>query len=121
MKFLADENVSPKSVSFLQNLGFDAVHVREVGLMGKSDEEVMEYALKERRILLTMDKDFADIRNYPPGTHNGIIRMRLGFASPQAVNTCLELLLKQLSSEDIEGNLVITDGLKYRIKKISVQ
>ena len=118
MKFLGDENISPRSVAFLQDLGFDAVHAREVGLKGKSDEEVMEFALKEERVLLTLDRDFADVRNYPPGTHNGIIRMRLAFSSPQAVNTCLEMLLRQLSDQDVKGNLVVTDGLRYRIKKI---
>ncbi|MEA3357809.1 MAG: DUF5615 family PIN-like protein [Thermodesulfobacteriota bacterium] len=117
MKFLADENISPVSVSYIKGLGFDAIHVREVGLKGKSDQAVMEYALKEGRVLLTMDRDFSDVRNYPPGSHNGVIRMKLGFASPQAVNTCVELLLRQLSNRDIEGNLIITDGLKYRIKK----
>ena len=117
MKFLADENISPKSVNFLQSLGFDAVHVSEIGLKGKPDEEIMEYALGEGRVLLTLDRDFADVRNYPPGSHAGIIRMRLGFASPQAVNTCLDLLLRQLPDEDVKGNLVVTDGLRYRIRR----
>lgn len=85
-------------------------------MKGESDQAVMEYAHKEGRVLLTMGRDFSDVRNYPPGTHSGIIRIKLGFASPQAVNTCLKLLLKQLTHHDIKGNLVITDGLKYRIK-----
>ena len=117
MKFLADENISPISVAFLRRLGFDVLHVREVGLKRKPDCEIMGYALKEGRILITLDKDFADIRNYPPGTHAGIIRMRLPFPSPQAVNACLGLLLKQIPEQDLLGNLVITDGEKYRIRK----
>ncbi len=117
MKFLADENISPTSVDYLRRLGFDAIHVREVGLKGKSDEEIMDYASKENRILLTLDRDFADIRNYPPGTHSGIIRIRLPFLSPGAVNSCLNLLLKKLSDHDVQGNLVITDGEKYRIRR----
>jgi len=98
-------------------LGYDVVLVRDVGLKGKSDEEVMKYALREKRIFLTIDRDFADVRNYAPGTHYGIIRMRLRFVSPKAVNTCLKSLLNKLSDEDIQGNLVITDGGKYRIRK----
>ncbi len=117
MKFLADEHISPKSVSFPRGLGFEVVHVRAIGLKGGSDEEIMEYATRDDRVLLTNDRDFADIRNYPPGTHKGIIRMRLPIMSPKAVNLCLESLLKKLTQQDIQGNLVITDGEKYRIRK----
>ena len=112
MKLLADENISPNSVASLRTLGFDILHIREIGLRGKPDEEVMDYALKEGRVLLTIDSDFADVRKYPPETHGGIIRMRLKFYSAKAVNTCLELLLKALTEKDIKGNLVVTDGEK---------
>ena len=117
MKLLADENISPNSVASLRNLGFDIIHVREIGLRGKPDEEVMDYAMKEDRVLVTIDSDFADIRKYPPGTHGGIIRMRLKFCSARAVSACLELLLKALSEKDVKGNLVVTDGEKYRIRR----
>ena len=117
MKLLADENISSRTVAFLRDLGFDTVHVREIGLRGKPDQEVMDYAVKEGRLLLTIDSDFADIRKYSPGTHGGIIRMRLKVYSSNAVNACLELLLKALVEKDVKGNLVITDGEKYRVRR----
>lgn len=42
MKFLLDENISPKTAHFLKKLGHDAVHVRDVNLRGVSDNKIFE-------------------------------------------------------------------------------
>ena len=51
MKFLLDENISPKTVKFLKSLGFEAVHVRDVDLRGASDSEVIKFARENGLIL----------------------------------------------------------------------
>lgn len=45
-KFLIDEALSPFLAGFLQELGYEAVAVREVGLKGKSDREIVAWAKK---------------------------------------------------------------------------
>ena len=44
MKLLFDENLSPKLPRLLATLFSGSEHVRECGLLGRSDEEVWEYA-----------------------------------------------------------------------------
>jgi predicted nuclease of predicted toxin-antitoxin system len=41
MKFLADMGISPKSVTFLQSLGHDAVHLHEQGLDRLEDSTIL--------------------------------------------------------------------------------
>ncbi len=96
MRLLADESVSPQMVEALRNAGYDARHVREAGLKGQPDAEIMAYARHERRTLITLDKGFADLRCYPLGTHTGIIRLKLEFAPSSVVIACLTRLLPQL-------------------------
>lgn len=115
VRFLADENISPKSVEFLRELGFDAVHVRDVGLKGKSGREIMAYALQEKRTFVTLDREFADVCNHLFDTHSGVIRLKLAVASPELVNRCLSSLLFKISKENLEGSLIITDG-NYMIR-----
>lgn len=110
VRFLADENISPKSVEFLRDLGFDAVHVRDVGLRGKSIEEIMDYALREKRTLLTFDREFADVCSHLIDSHSGVIRLRLSVASPEVVNRCLSSLLFKISRENLDGSFLTTDG-----------
>ncbi|MEC4984305.1 MAG: DUF5615 family PIN-like protein [Oscillatoria sp. PMC 1068.18] len=60
MKFLIDEDLSPTVARFLcEELFLDAVAVRDRGLLSATDYQVLEYALKEERIVITANvRDF---------------------------------------------------------------
>lgn len=65
MKFLLDENVEYRLVSFLQNLGHNVTAIGYDYPHSLSDSEVLELAQKEQRILLTNDhSDFGT--HFPP-------------------------------------------------------
>jgi predicted nuclease of predicted toxin-antitoxin system len=51
----------------------DAVYVGDIGLAGKSDEDVAGYAKREGRIILTHDRDFLDDRRFPMDQNPGVI------------------------------------------------
>ena len=53
MRFLVDEMFSPAVAMRLTELGHDAVHVREVGLGGRPDENVLGWATAEERVAVT--------------------------------------------------------------------
>jgi predicted nuclease of predicted toxin-antitoxin system len=56
VRWLADECVAAPLVAFLRSLGHDVRYVGEAA-SGVSDAEVVALALRERRLLLTEDKD----------------------------------------------------------------
>lgn len=53
MKFLIDEVFSPAVTRHLVDLGHDALHVRDVGLSGRTDDEVLDRATAEDRVVVT--------------------------------------------------------------------
>ncbi|MGH7138980.1 MAG: DUF5615 family PIN-like protein, partial [Pirellulales bacterium] len=57
--------------------GYDVTRVQDVGLGGEDDPPILEAATAEGRILMTFDTDFADVRNFPLGSHAGIVVFRL--------------------------------------------
>jgi predicted nuclease of predicted toxin-antitoxin system len=60
MKFIIDEDLSPRVARYLcQEFCFDAIAVRDRGLLGATDPEVLAYAFEEDRILVT-----ANIRDF---------------------------------------------------------
>ncbi len=76
-----------------------------------------KFALKESRCIVSLDSDFADIRNYPPGSHAGIIVLKLKYASSENVAKVLLGLLPKLLDVAIEkGALVSTNGESYRLR-----
>jgi predicted nuclease of predicted toxin-antitoxin system len=117
LKLLLDENISPQVAMELRRSGYDIVHLRDVGLKGCKDSELMAFARKTERCMVTLDADFADLRYYPVGSHSGIIRLRLKFAPSNIVVSALRSLLPKLAHIPLEkGALVVSDGKRYRVK-----
>ncbi|MFZ0928205.1 MAG: DUF5615 family PIN-like protein [Syntrophobacteraceae bacterium] len=52
-KFLLDENVPPAIGVFLRSMDFDVVHAKEVGMLGAFDDQIMNLAQQEERVLIT--------------------------------------------------------------------
>lgn len=57
MKFLADENVPLCIIQQLEEKGIDIKHVATTHI-GITDEEVINLANKDNRVLITFDSDF---------------------------------------------------------------
>lgn len=60
MKMFANENLFEPIIDYLRETGHDVISVRE-GLSGISDDEVYQLACKEKRVIITMDKDIQEI------------------------------------------------------------
>ncbi|OGE18988.1 hypothetical protein A3J19_00170 [Candidatus Daviesbacteria bacterium RIFCSPLOWO2_02_FULL_41_8] len=58
MRFLADEDFPKPLVVKIRSAGYSVKTIQQKALQGSSDEIVANLALKEKRILLTFDKDF---------------------------------------------------------------
>lgn len=58
---LSDENVHIDIITGLRQKGIHLVTAIEVGLSGRRDEDILEYAEKHEMLLLTGDKDFGGL------------------------------------------------------------
>lgn len=77
LRFLTDEDVPRSTARVLRDAGFDAVDVRDVGLRGKSDQEVFAYAQSKGCLLVTCDMGFSNILSFPPSENHGILVVRI--------------------------------------------
>jgi predicted nuclease of predicted toxin-antitoxin system len=77
VKLKLDENLPDSLRPRLQVIGFDVETVLSENLGGRNDAEVWSAAQAEDRLLVTQDLDFSDARRFAPGTHSGILLVRL--------------------------------------------
>lgn len=88
-RFKLDENLPRDAMAPFRDAGHDVEGALDEQLGGQSDAIVFAACQRETRILVTLDLDFADIRQYPPGEHAGIWVLR---PSTQSVAHLLELI-----------------------------
>ncbi len=62
LKFLTDENIFPSLVNALRSKSYNVKDIKEEKLLGISDSEALKLAFKENRVVITHDKDFANIK-----------------------------------------------------------
>ncbi len=116
-RFKLDENLRRDAEVLLRDAGHDVRTVHEERLGGSADTKVLDACLTEHRVLITLDLDFADIRSYPPASHNGIWVLR---PRTQSVDSTLALLkgaLGVLESESTESRLWLVEPGQVRIRE----
>lgn len=116
MKFLADENVEKPIVDMLREAGHDVLYISEFTQRSR-DEQLLDQAKNESRILLTNDKDFGELV-YLQGKNNvGIILMR--FVSEKSkVKTRFVAHLVNNFSDRLIGHFTVISETKIRFRNL---
>ena len=118
LKILVDEDL-PKSLSnFLRGKGFDVWDVRDAGLRGASDEQVLEFAVSKKALIVTGDIGFGSVKGFT-GHHYGIFINRIPRELPvnkqiQIIWSCLEKLLGQ----DLRNKIIVCEPGRVRIREV---
>jgi len=63
-KFLLDADMPRSSAIALRDHDYDAEDVRDIGLQAAKDIEIIEYSLRNERIIITRDTDFGETLRY---------------------------------------------------------
>lgn len=117
MKFLLDGGVPRSIQDYLVQAGFDVLRLVQVNLADATDEQVFSFAQRENRVLITRDKDFGNLDDYPLGTHEGIIVIRDPNLNAKKIRWVFEKAWSELRAEDIPGSLIIITQKKVRIRR----
>ena len=116
MKIKLDENLPASLVGILARLGHDADTVVDEGLKGEPDEVVWPAAQNDGRFLVTQDLDFSDIRRFSPGTHRGLMLVRLRMPSQSALERRVSEAFVEMGTEDSwVGAFVVVSDRKVRV------
>lgn len=116
MRFKVDENLPDEFAGILRDAGWDAHTVREQQLAGKADPQVADVCRRERRVLVTLDVGFGDIRTYPPDDYAGVIVLRLENQGKESALSVGSRIITALRDRPIDAELWIVDERRIRIR-----
>jgi predicted nuclease of predicted toxin-antitoxin system len=118
MKFLADMGISLRTVSWLRSADYDVVHLRDEGLQRLPDDQILVKARTERRILLTVDLDFAQLLSISGDNLPSVILFRLGNENYNAINERLTEVLRECQTDLEVGAIISVSNETFRIRQL---
>jgi predicted nuclease of predicted toxin-antitoxin system len=119
VKLKLDENLPVTAAPRLAALGFDTDTVFDEGLSGRDDAEVWAAAQNEGRFFVTQDMDFSDSRKFRPGSHHGLLVVRIPDSEQWRVADYLYGWFSSPDAKSWEGAFVVATATKIRVLKFT--
>jgi predicted nuclease of predicted toxin-antitoxin system len=117
VKIKTDENIGKRAIEFLRVAGHDVITVREQNLAGGPDEAVFNACRAERRILITLDRDFGEPLRFPSGQSAGVVILELSApASLQMLLDRIHQFMTLAATRAVDGELWIVEPGRVRIR-----
>ena len=120
MKLLLDMGLAQRTSEFLRSHGFDAIHLRDQQLERLPDEQIVQKAVTEKRIILTHDLDFSRIVALSHDRYPSVITFRLADMRAPTVNRYLQDILGRFSEELTAGALISVTEQAIRVRQLPV-
>ena len=117
MNIKLDENLPVDLVPVLSTLGPDIDTVPGEQLEGQPDPVIWNAAQSAARFLITQDLDFSDVRRFAPGTHAGIMLVRLRLASRRALIARVRSVFESESVDQWVRCFVVVTERKVRVRR----
>ena len=121
MKFLADMGISPLTLAFLNQQGHDAKHLSEEGLYQMADDDILEKARQEGRILLTSDLDFGYLMAISRQQMPSVILFRLKDMRPASVNAHLAEVMRRFEADLVTGVFITVTQRRIRARQLPIR
>lgn len=106
-KLYLDQMFGKEVAAALRSAGFDVIRAAEVGQSRADDEQILERAIREKRVLITLDEHFGDWVVLPLARHPGVVRVKVRPATTQNTLSILLPFLNTHTASQMEDQLVI--------------
>ncbi len=105
IRFHCDEHIDPAVVSGLRRRGVDVTTAAEAGLLGATDEQHLDYARTQQRMIITKDTDFLRL-NAHGEIHHGIAYCKQGTRTIGQMLVSLIHIYEDLAPEEVAGRVI---------------
>lgn len=120
MRLLADLHISPKTVEQLRSHGYDVVRVSDVMDPRSRDEQIVDHARRDGRVILTQDLDYSAIIALSGASEPSLISLRLSSSRVEYVSAVLTRVLPQVEKDLESGAIITVTDDRIRLRKLPV-
>lgn len=98
----------------LRDQGYDVIRASETGQARAEDRQILEKAIADDRVLITLDEHFGNWAILPLTRHPGVIRLKVHPTTSKKVKELLIPFLKNHRAEQFRDHLVILSAKKAK-------
>jgi len=120
MKILVDNALSPIIAHGLRDKGYDAIHVRDLGMAAASDPEILEMASQQDRIIISADTDFSTLLALRQASKPSFILFRQTDKRPHSQLQFLLTHLPTLKDDLHAGCVVVFEDQRIRLRTLPI-
>ncbi len=119
MRFLLDENQSPRIAEILIAAGHDAIHVRDLGLQTSPDARILAVARMDERVVVSADTDFGELLAESNADRPSLLVLRRQQQRRGREIAALILVnLPEVAEDLAAGAVVVFDAGRVRIRRL---
>lgn len=107
LRFYLDQMFSSDVAQTLREQGYEVIRALETGQARADDQEILEKAISQDRILITLDEHFGDWVVLPLNQHPGVIRLKVNPATSEKVPKLLLPFLSVHTPDQFRNHLII--------------
>ena len=114
LKFVLDVGVGNKVGQHLTQRGYDALLIASIN-PSMSDLDILAIAENEKRMVVTMDKDFGELVYHSGKAHSGVLLLRLEDATGDEKVEIMQFIMDNFSSQ-IENKFCVFKNGRLRVR-----
>jgi len=120
MRFLIDNALSPSIAEDLNKNGYDAIHLRDVGMATAADRIIMNYALQHDRIIVSADTDFGTLLTLRQHSKPSFVLFRQSDKRPSNLLIHLMANLERFKDDLEKGAVIVIEDTRIRVRNLPI-
>jgi predicted nuclease of predicted toxin-antitoxin system len=120
MKFLIDNAISPVIASGLKASGYEALHVRDIGMTSATDQVIFDYARNGGYVIVTADTDFGTLLALWLYSQPSVIIFRTSDKRPESQMTLMRGHINEITDALLTGSIVVFEDTRIRIRPLPI-
>jgi predicted nuclease of predicted toxin-antitoxin system len=121
LRFLANLNSSPETVKSLRGEGWDIIRVSDLLPVNASDQNILELARKEDKVIVTQDLDFSALLALGGYSKPSVVTLRLTRSDPGTVSKRLSEIVPGKEKELRQGCAITIDDYSVRVRRLPIE